>query len=41
MQLLEEIGFELERLERVGYNVAPGELVDEGGNVFLQVRKIH
>ena len=41
IQLLEEIGFELERLERVGYNVAPGELVDEGGNVFLQVRKIH
>lgn len=41
IELLEGIGFELERLERVGYNVAPGELVDEGGNVFLQVRKIH
>lgn len=41
IELLEDIGFELDRLERVGYNVAPGELVDEGGNVFLQVRKIH
>jgi SAM-dependent methyltransferase/predicted metal-dependent enzyme (double-stranded beta helix superfamily) len=41
IDLLEDIGFELDRLERVGYNVAPGELVDEGGNVFLQVRKIH
>lgn len=39
IEALEAIGFEVMRLERVGYTVSPGELVDEGGNLFVEARK--
>lgn len=38
-EVLESIGFEVMRMERVGYAVSPGELVDEGGNLFVEARK--
>ncbi len=37
--LLEAVGFDVVRMERVGYAISPGELVKEGGNWFMQVRK--
>lgn len=39
IEVLESIGFEVIRLERVGYAVSPGELVNEGGNLFVEARK--
>lgn len=39
MDILKTIGLDILRMEHVGYTKKPGELVSEGGNLFLEVQK--
>lgn len=41
MDILNTIGFDTLRIEHVGYSKQSGELVSEGGNLFLEVQKSH